>query len=179
MTKFVCWAFCVSALSVACGGGRATPRTTPAATAPAAGGSVEDLFEAGRYEDAAEATTPSDGPELLLAARLVRAGRTRDTAEIASARTAADAYPTHAIVQFAVGLALMAGGDAAEAARAFDRASAADPNFAYAYYHAGLAYQRLGRTDLVANRFEAFVRLAPQAPERPAVESILKTVRGG
>jgi hypothetical protein len=30
----------------------------------------------------------------------------------------------------------------------------------------------------MANHFETFIRLAPNAPERPEVESILRTVRG-
>jgi hypothetical protein len=30
----------------------------------------------------------------------------------------------------------------------------------------------------MASHFELFVKLAPQAPERPEVESILRTLRG-
>jgi regulator of sirC expression with transglutaminase-like and TPR domain len=63
------------------------------------------------------------------------------------------------------------------AAQAFERCVEADPRFAYAYYYAGLAYDRLNRADLMINRLEMFQRLAPEAPERPEVESILQTVR--
>jgi len=94
------------------------------------------------------------------------------------ARADAAAYPGHPFVQYQLGLALADRGEFAEAARAFDRAIGADPSFAYAYYDAGLTYQRLERVDVATTRFETFVRLAPEAPERPAVESVLRTMRG-
>jgi tetratricopeptide (TPR) repeat protein len=64
------------------------------------------------------------------------------------------------------------------AAAAFERAVAIDPNFAYSYYYAGLAYSRLKRVDQMASRLEYFLKLAPQAPERPAVTSLMRSVRG-
>ena len=75
-------------------------------------------------------------------------------------------------------LARAAAGDYAPAARAFDAATDANPRLAYAYYHAGLAYGRINRPDLTAIRFDMFLRLAPDAPERPQLESILRTMRG-
>ena len=39
-------------------------------------------------------------------------------------------------------------------------------------------YDRLNRSDLMIARLEMFERLAPEAPERPEVTSILQTVRG-
>ena len=68
-------------------------------------------------------------------------------------------------------------GDFAGAAERFDRCSQADPTRAEAYYRAGLAYYEIGRTALMVDRFETFVKLAPDAPERPQVESILNTMR--
>jgi Tfp pilus assembly protein PilF len=65
----------------------------------------------------------------------------------------------------------------AEAARSLDRCIEMDPTRAYAYYHAGLAYQEIKRVDLMIARLETFVRLAPEAPERPAVEAMLRQVR--
>jgi tetratricopeptide (TPR) repeat protein len=64
------------------------------------------------------------------------------------------------------------------AAEAFERASEIDPAFAYAHYYAGLAYSKINRIDRTATHFEAFLKLAPKAPERPAVESIMRTLRG-
>jgi tetratricopeptide (TPR) repeat protein len=68
--------------------------------------------------------------------------------------------------------------DWAGAAEAFDRAAQLNPGFAYAHYYAGLAYSRIQRQDQVALHFEQFLKLAPEAPERSAVTSIMRTIRG-
>jgi tetratricopeptide (TPR) repeat protein len=65
-----------------------------------------------------------------------------------------------------------------EAADAFDRASDSDPSNAYAHYYGGLMQYRAGRHDRMAIHFEQFLRLAPDAPERPEVLQIMKTIRG-
>ncbi len=64
------------------------------------------------------------------------------------------------------------------AADAFARAARINPTFAYAHYYAGLAYSRLKRPDQVALYFEHFLSVAPKAPERSAVMSIMRTIRG-
>ena len=96
----------------------------------------------------------------------------------ASADQAAAAMPSLAESHFQRGLVLMARNDYGNAVDAFTKATAADPNFAAAYYYAGLASYRVKRLDLMTNNFSTFVKLAPNAPERPEVESILRTVRG-
>jgi lipoprotein NlpI len=101
-----------------------------------------------------------------------------DAAEIDRARQAAAAFPDDPFVQYQLGLAHVRRNDAGAAAEAFDRCTQADPRFAYGYYNAGLTYDRLNRPDLAIARLEMFVRLAPGAPERPEVTSILQTVRG-
>ena len=73
---------------------------------------------------------------------------------------------------------MMARRDYAEAANSFTKATEVDANFAAAQYYAGLANYRIKRIDLMTRNFETFVKLAPNAPERPEVESILRTVRG-
>jgi tetratricopeptide (TPR) repeat protein len=65
-----------------------------------------------------------------------------------------------------------------EAAAAFDRAAELDPSYAYAYYYAGLMHYRGGRPDLMASRFERFLKLAPDAPERPEVLQTMRAIRG-
>lgn len=77
---------------------------------------------------------------------------------------------------FQKGLALSAQQDFNGASTAFQRASDLDPNWAAAHYYAGLAYSKIRRVDLTAQHFQTFLRLAPQAPERPQVESIMKTL---
>lgn len=66
----------------------------------------------------------------------------------------------------------------AEAAAAFDRTADLEPGNAYAHYYGGLMHNRAGRPDRMANHFEQFLRLAPEAPERPEVLQIMRTVRG-
>lgn len=100
-----------------------------------------------------------------------------DAEAIDRARSAAAAFPTDPFVQFELGLAHTRRNDFAAAAQAFDRCAEASPRFAYAYYGAGLAYDRLGRADLMVIRLETFQRLATTAPERPEVDAILRTVR--
>jgi tetratricopeptide (TPR) repeat protein len=100
-----------------------------------------------------------------------------DAGEIDQARQAAVAFPGDPFVQYQLGLAHARRNDMAAAAEAFDRCTQADPRFAYGYYNGGLAYDRLNRADLAIARLEMFVRLAPDAPERPEVTSILQTVR--
>ncbi len=98
--------------------------------------------------------------------------------EIDRAREAAAAFPSDPFVQYQLGLAHARRNDMSAAAQAFDRSTQADPRFAYAYYNSGLTYDRLNRADLAIARLEMFERLAPEAPERPEVASILQTVRG-
>ena len=90
----------------------------------------------------------------------------------------ADRFPIDPVVQFEAGLTFAVLGTQDAAARSFDAATEAAPLLAYAYYQAGLAYSKLERPDLTVTRFETFVRLAPAAPERPQVESILRAARG-
>lgn len=100
-----------------------------------------------------------------------------DAGEIDRGRQEAAAFPGDPFVQYELGLAHARRGDMGAAAEAFDRVTQADPRFAYGYYNGGLAYDRLNRADLAIARLEMFVRLAPDAPERPEVTSILQTVR--
>jgi tetratricopeptide (TPR) repeat protein len=74
------------------------------------------------------------------------------------------------------GLALSAAQSMDEAAAAFQKASDLDPSWSYAHYYAGIAYSKVKRADLTASHFQAFLRLAPNAPERGEVQSILRTL---
>jgi len=76
------------------------------------------------------------------------------------------------------GVVLMVRKEYGDAVGAFTKAVQLDPAFAAAHYYAGLANYRVKRIDLMTNHFETFIKLAPNAPERPEVESILRTVRG-
>ncbi len=96
----------------------------------------------------------------------------------ASARRAVALASALSVAYYQLGLASGHKEDFAAAAAAFARAAEIDPSSAYAHYHAGLSYYRMKRIDRMATHFEAFLRLAPKAPERGEVESIMRTVRG-
>jgi len=52
-----------------------------------------------------------------------------------------------------------------------------DPENAYAYYYAGLAYSNTKRPDKMVDSFNNFLRLEPKSPEAPKVRSFLKSSR--
>jgi tetratricopeptide (TPR) repeat protein len=79
---------------------------------------------------------------------------------------------------FQRGLALSVRQDMPNAAAAFEKATELDPSFADAHYYAGLAYSKVKRIDLTASHFDTFLKLAPQSPSRPEVQSIMKTLGG-
>lgn len=97
---------------------------------------------------------------------------------LASADEAVRLMPSLAEAHYQRGVVLMWRKDYSNAADSFTKATALDPAFAAAYYYAGLANYRVKRIDLMTNNFSTFVKLAPHAPERSEVESILRTVRG-
>jgi tetratricopeptide (TPR) repeat protein len=76
------------------------------------------------------------------------------------------------------GLVLAKKQDWRNAAAEFDRVTEINPSHAYAHYYGGMMHYRAGRTDRMAIHFEQFLKLAPDAPERPEVMQIMKTVRG-
>ena len=129
--------------------------------------------------DLAALTQTGTDPAVQVAARLAIGRLTNDEATLEQARGAAGAYPESLFVQYELGLSYAVRNDFASAARIFDVCIAAAPTFAYAYYQSALAYQHLDRPDIMANRFDRFVRLAPNAPERPEVESVLRTIGAG
>ncbi len=60
---------------------------------------------------------------------------------------------------------------------ALTRAIELKPDFAYAHYYAALANQRARQLPKAAEHFDAFLRLAPDAPERQAVQAIMRTLK--
>src|SRR5215471_8515540 len=95
---------------------------------------------------------------------------------VQEANQAAASGPSIAEAHLQRGLSLSAAGNMDEAAAAFQKASDVDPSWSYAHYYAGIAYSKVKRADLTASHFQTFLRLAPQAPERGEVQSILRTL---
>jgi tetratricopeptide (TPR) repeat protein len=99
-------------------------------------------------------------------------------AALDSARQAVNLSGDLPEAQYQLGLVLAKKQDWRDAAAAFDRVTELNPSHAYAHYYGGLMHYRANRPDRMANHFEQFLRLAPDAPERPEVLQIMKTVRG-
>lgn len=137
---------------------------------------LDESLEAVRtYEDLAATDAPAWKSIAQSAIDLLRKQRKE---ALGPATRAVSQDPGLAEAHYQLGLALSFNDDFVKAASAFDRAAEIDPQWAYPRYYAGLAYYRAKRVDLMAARFEAFLKLAPNAPERPEVESIMRTLRG-
>jgi len=93
------------------------------------------------------------------------------------ARQAVEADGNNAFAQYQLGLAASKASDWGTAVSAFTRAVELKPDFAYAHYYAGLAHQRMRQIPKTAEHFDAFLRLAPDAPERAAVAAVLRTIK--
>jgi len=96
----------------------------------------------------------------------------------AAAKKAVEADGGLAQARYQLGLVEAARNDQPQAAEAFAKAAELAPQMAYAHYEAGMASYKNKRIDRMAVYFENFLKLAPNAPERPAVQSIMRTVRG-
>ena len=93
------------------------------------------------------------------------------------ARRAIEADGGNPFAHYQLGLAAAKASDWGTAVSGFTKAVELKPDFAYAHYYAGLAYQRQRQLPKTAEHFDAFLRLAPDAPERSAVIAILRTIR--
>jgi tetratricopeptide (TPR) repeat protein len=173
---------------------------------------VQNLFEAGKFQEVVEAVPADAAPDVLYtaaqshqklgatdqAAAIYRqlAGRPEDDAwhfigesaqallddntdaALDAARRAVEIARDSADAQYQLGLVLAKRQAWREGSAAFDRVAELDPGNAYAHYYGGLMHYRAGRADRMAIHFEQFLKLAPEAPERPEVLQIMRTVRG-
>lgn len=96
---------------------------------------------------------------------------------VALARKAIEADGGNPFAQYQLGLSASKANDWGTAVPAFTKAVELKPDFAYAHYYAALAYQRQRNLAKTAEHFDAFLRLAPDAPERGAVIAILRTIK--
>jgi tetratricopeptide (TPR) repeat protein len=174
-------------------------------------GEIQRLFEAGRYQQIVDASSPDSPPEVQYtrAQSLQRLGAMDQAAQafgqlatrpegdpwhfiglsgrhlvegnadasVASARQAVAMAGDLPAVHFQLGLALARQQQWAEAAAEFEAASDRQPANAYAHYYGGMMHYRANRVDRMAVHFEQFLKLAPEAPERPEVLSIMRTLK--
>lgn len=93
------------------------------------------------------------------------------------ARRATDADGDNPFAFYQLGLAASKAGDWGTADAALQRTVQLKPDFAYAHYYAALVHQRQRQLPKAAEHFDAFLRLAPDAPERSAVLAIMRTLK--
>ena len=93
------------------------------------------------------------------------------------ARRAIEADAGNPFAQYQLGLSAARANDWGTAATGFTKAVELKPDFAYSHYWAGLAYQKQRQLSKTAEHFDAFLRLAPDAPERSAVVAVLRTIK--
>lgn len=94
-----------------------------------------------------------------------------------AAQRAVAANPENPYAHYQLGMVAHRQSDYNTSAAEFRRAVDLKGDLAYAHYYAGLAQQRLKNIARMSEHFEAFMRLAPDAPERTAVAAILRTAR--
>ena len=93
------------------------------------------------------------------------------------ARQAGEMAGDNPFAFYQLGLAAIKANDWGTATAALSHAAELKPDFAYAHYYGALSYQRARQLPKAAEHFDAFLRLAPDAPERQAVQAIMRTLK--
>jgi tetratricopeptide (TPR) repeat protein len=142
------------------GGGRGGAGTVrPASTSPRV--SCEQSPDLGAQAEAARAA----------------AGDQRYEEALRLAEQVLQACSAHPVAVAALGEALVGSGRVDEAVERLSAVIQAQPALAYAYYWRGKAYNARHQTARMVDDFEAFLRLAPDAPEAAAVKQLLSALR--
>lgn len=167
---------------------------------------VQKALQSGAYEEAVQAAEGGDPASIYLAALALMRMEQGDRASaefgkltdgawkligesgqallasdaaraVDTARRATEAAGDNPFAFYQLGLAASKAGDFATTANAMTRAAELKSDFAYAHYYAGLAFQRQRQLPKAAQHFDAFLKLAPDAPERSAVQQIMRTLK--
>ncbi len=157
--------------------------TAPEAPPEAVYLAAQSQQKLGANEQAAEmymrlASRPEGDPWRLIGTSAQQLLQNDLEGALASAQQGVAAAGTLPEAHFQLGLVLARRQDWRGASEAFDRAAELNPVLAYAHYYGGLMHYRAKRPDQMAIHFEQFLKLAPEAPERPEVLQIMRTVRG-
>jgi tetratricopeptide (TPR) repeat protein len=172
--------FAVPLLCGACASSPARQAPAPAPARVPAADTVEEgvtLYEEGRYAEAEATLAPLAGPRARAYLAASRVKLRRYAAAEPPAREALQASPAQPVAAPALGEALVSQGKLDEAIRRLSAVIRADPGLAFAYYWRGQAYQRKKQVARMVDDYRAFLRLAPDAPEAPAVRALLESIR--
>ncbi len=153
---------------------------SPAAAEP--GPSPDDLqsgialFEQGKYAQAEAALRKAAGPDAqaYLAASLAKQKRYAEAE--APAKAAVEAAPTHEVGIGALGESLVGQKKFDEAVKRMTAALGKSERPS-AYLWRGQAYQHQKETARMVVDYETFLKLAPKAPEAPAIRAILASLK--
>jgi tetratricopeptide (TPR) repeat protein len=148
-----------------------------ALTGCASGGGASRTSGAGR--PAAAPSSCTESPEIAAGAeaarRAAREGQYEDALRLAE--EVLRSCPDQPVASAALGQALVGLGRLEEAIARLTSVLQARPDLAYAYYWRGKAYNGRQLTARMVDDFEAFLRLAPDAPEAAAIRQLLSSLR--
>ena len=135
------------------------------------------LFREGKYAEAEARLRGVTGTEAgaYLAASLARQKKYAEAE--APARAAFLESPTHAVAVAALGEALVGQKKYDDAIERLSVALGKKDDLAYAYFWRGQAYDKKNLAARMLADYQAFLRLAPKAPEAPAVQALLAALR--
>jgi tetratricopeptide (TPR) repeat protein len=156
---------------------RAPAPAPPRAPAPDATEQGVSLYQQGRYAEAEAVLAPASGVQALAYLAASRVRLEQYAAAEAPAQEALRASPGNAVASAALGEALVAQGKLDEAIQRLTAVVQADPRLPYAYYWRGQAYHRNKQIARMVDDYQAFLRLAPDAPEAPALKALLGSLR--
>jgi tetratricopeptide (TPR) repeat protein len=146
-------------------------------------GSADDLqdgialFREGKYAEAEARLRGADGAEAkaYLAASLARQKKYGEAE--GPARAALEANATHEVAVAALGEALVGQKKYDEAIERLSAALGKKDDLAYAYLWRGQAYDKKNQAARMVADYQAFLRLAPKAPEAASVQAVLSALR--
>jgi len=135
------------------------------------------LYQKGRYAEAEAVLAPASGVQALAYLAASRVRLEQYPGAEAAATEALRASPTDAVASAALGEALVAQGKLDEAIQRLTPIIQADPRLPYAHYWRGQAYQRKKQVARMVDDYQAVLRLAPDAPEAPALKALLGSLQ--
>lgn len=155
----------------------AHPAPRAAAAAPDELGDGIELYNQGKYAEAEGVLRRASGPEAsaYLAGALAKQRKYADAE--APAKAALEANGTHDVAVAALGASLVGQGKFDEAVTRLSAALTARADLAYGYYWRAQAFQQQKKADRMVADYEAFLRLAPKAPEAATVQQFLSSLQ--
>jgi tetratricopeptide (TPR) repeat protein len=115
------------------------------------------------------------GKQATAALSAAQAGRHADA--VAAADKVLSACPTHPTAVAALGEGLFGQGKNDDVVARMSAALGANSRIPYAYYWRGKAYNAKKQQARMVDDFEAFLKLAPSAPEAAAVKQLLAALK--